>query len=85
MGISDSGFNSLLGAVLGIMFSDNLGNAFGAYKFVQSATGAVSYFIGPYIDMTIATLILHVLLYGGIICFVILDLFIESTDRKKDK
>lgn len=83
MGVSDSGFNSQLSAILGIMFADNLRNAFGAFKLVQSSTGAISYFIGPYIDIVIASVILMSLLSIGVLLVLFLDLFIESTDRKR--
>jgi len=79
-GFADSGSNTQIYAVLGLVFKDNINDAFAALKLVQSFASAIGF---VKLDFLTSQIILIVLLGCTMVTFLILDLFIHRVTKVK--
>lgn len=81
-GLADSGCNTQLYAVIDGLFRYNAGNAFAAYRLVQSLSSAIGF---VKLDFLVYQIILGVVLAVATVKFFILDFCVQRVDAAKKK
>lgn len=79
-GFADSGSNTQIYGVLGIVFKENVNDAFAALKLVQSFASAIGF---VKLDYLTSQIMLIVLLSCTVVTFFILDVFIHRVTVQK--
>jgi len=72
-GVADSGFNTQIYAMIGVVFPGRVESAIGGYKFLQSGAAATLYFLGPYVSELFYFLVANALLWSGTLFFFFLS------------
>ncbi|XP_062914791.1 UNC93-like protein MFSD11 isoform X1 [Mobula hypostoma] len=73
LGLGDSCFNTQLYSIIGILYSEESGPAFGIFKFIQSVSAAVAFGYSNYLVLSLQLLILTIFCFLGTISFFITE------------
>ncbi|XP_078274614.1 UNC93-like protein MFSD11 [Rhinoraja longicauda] len=73
LGLGDSCFNTQLYSIIGILYPDESGPAFGSFKFIQSVSAAVAFGYSNYLVLWLQLLILTIFCFFGTISFFIVE------------
>ncbi|KAJ3433075.1 et translation product-related [Anaeramoeba flamelloides] len=84
-GYSDSGFNTQIYSILGLLFNNDEESAFAMFKLVQSLSTAAVFYYGNYLGLFQNICILWAFLLAGLVFLFYLDFKIEKIDQKKRK
>ncbi|XP_069760733.1 UNC93-like protein MFSD11 [Narcine bancroftii] len=73
LGLGDSCFNTQLYSIIGILYPEESGPAFGSFKFIQSISAAVAFGYSNYLVLSLQLLILTIFCFFGTISFFIVE------------
>eukprot|EP01132_Coremiostelium_polycephalum_P002142 gene2142-2640_t len=74
LGLADAGFNTLMYALIGIIYPRKGESAVAVFKFVQSIASAIAFFYGKYAVLYQHVIILNSLVIPSCILFLIVDI-----------
>ncbi|KAJ3439677.1 et translation product-related [Anaeramoeba flamelloides] len=84
-GYSDSGFNTQIYSILGLLFNNNEESAFAMFRLLQSLSTAAVFYYGNYLSLFQNICILWAFLLTGLVFLFYLDFKVEKIDQKKRK
>jgi MFS family permease len=84
-GLADASFYTTIYATVSALFKDRIEMGFAAFRFVQSASTALLFFLNSRIDLVPAILLLNVPLIVGYLSYFLLDLCVAPVDNTVKK
>jgi len=82
-GLSDSGYNTQLYATMAIYQPHKIEAAYSYLKLIQAATTAIAFLYSLYLDLHQITIVISTSMVIAIVCFIVSDVFVQSTDAPK--
>jgi len=83
LGISDASFYVTLYATIGLYFKDSESAAFSAFRFLQSTSTAVYFFVSAYVTLPIIIMVVDSFLIIGVLLYWISSLYFDIIGEKK--